>query len=464
MGELADYLTENDQNFRKYGNYTAPSHKNLVLIRYRARLPALYSDFRPQRTLNPDGYRANVSAWRTALSNLTSKNLLSSSSLLVASIDNGLLRQLESKQFGQPLALGTVVREAVAAKEMVPLQDFLKSQASVYQRGWGELPWSVVGWTLRQLGLVDPSRGEDQLPTGQYVVMDNLEAVGRQLVETMAGKASVFDRVFTKSQFQEEFATELVKGQRLSPRDFDVLLRFLTRDKDIIVYDGQTIRFKSLSHPGPITEQDSTIASIKELTKSLKHQTSLLESRIDTLTETAKSAVAKKNRITALATLKSKKLAEASLATRYATLNQLEEVSSKIETAADNAALVQVMESSAGVLEGLNRSVGGVDRVDGVMDKLREQMTDTDEVAAILAEGSNATVDEGEIDDELEAMMAQEKSKEEEEKREKEEKDAQRQLDELPDVPRREKTPTSETGIGNLSMEDKPEKEAPMKN
>lgn len=362
------------------------------------------------------------------------------------------------------------MREAIAAKELIPLQEFLKSQTSVYQRGWGELPWSVVGWTLRQLGLVDPSRGEDTLPTGQYVVMDNLEAVGRGLTETMAGKTSVFDRVFTKAQFQEEFATELVKGQRLSSQDFNVLLRFLSRDKDQIEYDGHTIRFKSPSHSGPMTEQDSTIASIKELMTSLRHQTSLLETRIDSLTETAKSAVAKKNRVTALAILKSKKLTEASLATRYATLNQLEEVASKIETAADNAALVQVMESSTGVLEGLNKSVGGADRVDGVMDKLRDQMTDTDEVAAILAEGSNKAVNEGEIDDELEAMMAQENSKEEEEKKDAEEKErqaevekAQRQMEELPDVPRRVRTPTSETGIGNLSMEDVP-KEAPVEN
>jgi len=458
MGELADYLAENDQNFRK------------------ARLPALYSDFRPQLTLNPDGYRANISAWRLALSNLASRNLLPSSSPLVATIDNGLLRQLESKQFGQPLALGTAVREAVAARELVPFVQFMQSGRSVYTRGWGDVPWNVASWALRQLGVVDPSRGEDRLPAGRYVVMDNLEAVARQLQEIMAGKTSIFDRVFTRGQFQNEFATELVKGQRLDPQDINVLLRFLSRDKHLVVCDEHTIRFVSPTHSGPINEQDSTIASLKELTASLRHQTSLLEQRIDTLTETAKSAVAKKNRVTALATLKSKKLAESSLATRYATLNQLEEVATKIETASDNAALVKVMESSAGVLEGLNKSTGGAERVDGVMDRLREQMTDTDEVAAILAEGGNATVDETEIDDELEAMLAEEKGKEdaekqkaEQEKSKAQEREAQRKLADLPDVPTedertREKTPTSETGIGNLSMEDKTEREAPVSN
>lgn len=358
---------------------------------------------------------------------------------------------------------------------MIPLQDFLKAPQSVYHRGWGDVPWSVVGWTLRQLGIVDPTKGEDKLPMGQYIVMENLETAGRELGERMAGNTSIFDRVFTKTQFQSEFATELVKGQRLSETDFDILLRFLSRDKGTIEYDGQTIRVKGTGDEGPITEHDATVASIKELTASLKHQVDLLNKRIDQLETEAKSAVARKNRITALASLKSKKVAESSLATRYATLNRLEEVAAKIEQAADHVALVKVMEASTGVLQGLNAAIGGADKVDGVMDRLRDQMADTDEVAAILAESAGAPVDEGEIDDELEAMIAQERTKEETEKREKEESRrkeeearqttaAQKKLDELPEVPgesemrrQKEQTPTSETGIANLSMEDKPE-------
>lgn len=365
------------------------------------------------------------------------------------------------------------MREAVAARDMVPLQDFLKAPQSIYHRGWGEVPWSVVAWTLRQLGVVDPTRGEDKLPIGQYVVIENLEAAGRELGDRMAGKTSIFDRVFTKAQFQSEFATELVQGQRLSGRDLDVLLRFLSRDKGAVEYDGQTIRVKGTGDKEPITEHDATVASIKELTASLKHQVTLLNNRIDELDVAAKSAIARKNRVTALASLKSKKLAEASLATRYATLNQLEEVAAKIEQAADQVALVRVMEASTGVLQGLNAAIGGADKVDGVMDRLRDQMTDTDEVAAILAESTGAPVDECEIDDELEAMMAQEKAKEdaaqrwrEESRREEEEAKqatgAQKKLEDLPQVPgesemrgEKERTPTSETGIANLSVEDK---------
>jgi charged multivesicular body protein 7 len=329
-----------------------------------------------------------------------------------------------------------------------------------------------MSWTLRQLGVIDPSRGDDKLPVGQFVVVKNLEAATKELNNVMAEKASRFDRVFTKAQFHKVFSASLVKDQRISDTDVDVFLQFLSRDKDVIEYDGQIIRIKGSGEQGGITEEDAAMASLKELTESLKHQTDLLNNRVDELAQQAKDAVTRKNRVAALAALKSKKTAEASLATRYATLNQLEEVAAKLETAADNVQLVKVMESSGTALKNLNAQIGGADRVDAVMDRVREQMSAADEVGAILSEATGAVVDEAEIDDELEAMEEMEREKEAEILREKqaaEEKaqkeqetkaaaELQKKLDELPDVPmeepapQKEKSPTSETGIANLAI------------
>ena len=446
----------------------------------RARLPALYSDFRAQRTLNPDGYRANVSAWRQALSRLASSGLLSShgnSSPFVMTIDQGLLRSLEHRQYGQPLALGTAVREAISNKDFVPLQIFLNAPQDVYQRSWSELPWEVVGWTLRQLGVIDPARGEDKLPQGRYAVTVNLENAAKRLSDKAASMSSNFDRTFTKAQFQATFAPGLVDGQKLSDTDVDVFLRYLSRDKQVVAYDGHTVKIFGSGEKGGITEEDGATASIKELIATLTHQTQLLNARLDELTQTAKDAVTRKNRVAALGALKSKKITESSLSKRYASLNQLEEVAARIEQATDNAQLVRVMASSTDMLRNLNAQIGSADRADAVMDRLREQMSETDEVAAILAESNAAAVDEGELDDELEAMERSEKEKEQEAKQKEEEKkrreeDAkeaaavQKKLDELPQVPAdaelgsgKEQTPTTETGIANLSMQDEEEPE-----
>lgn len=430
---------------------------------YRARLPALYADFRPQRTLNPDGYSANVTAWRHALSLLASRGLLSqgaNANVLILNLEDSLLRRLESRQFGQPLALGTVVRESVAAGAVFPVQTFLQAQQSVFQRSWSGVPWAIMGWTLRQIGIMDPSRGDDTLPKGQYVLLENVEAATKQFNDIMAEHTSKFDRVFTKSQFYNTFASDLIAGQRLSEADVNVLLRYLSRDKGIVEYDGKIVRVRGVGDQTGITEDDKAIASLKDVTLKVKHQADLLSARIDELELDAKKALARKNKVSALAALRQKKAAEQTLSTRYATLSQLEETANKIEQAADNVAIVQALEASSGVLRSLNAQVGSADKVDAVMDELRDRVADTDELAALLAESTGQAVDEGEIDDELAAMEREATEKEEEKQAEA----ARDKIDRLPEVPAspqkqpvpaaREKSPTSETGIGTLSLAD----------
>lgn len=124
--------------------------------------------------------------------------------------------------------------------------------------------------------------------------------------------------------------------------------------------------------------------------------------------------------------------------------------------------LVKVMESSASALQSLNAQIGGPERVGTTMDHLREQMSATDELTAILSESTGDAVDEREIDDELEALEMEQKKEEEEKQRRKEEAreaaKAQKELDELPSVPTEDaerigaQSPTRATGIANLSL------------
>ncbi|KAI1740192.1 Snf7-domain-containing protein [Xylaria scruposa] len=403
MSELLDYLLQNDQNFRK------------------ARLPSLYSDFRPQRTLNPDGFAANVSAWKRGISNAALAGHAPSKSPsrnhLTLELDDALLRALESKQFGRPLALGTVLQEAVAAGEMIPLPHFLRATQSIYHKSWGSIPWAVAGWALRQVGLTGGPG--DSMPKGQMVVLQNLEVAAKAFADATTDRTAPFERIFSRTHFRRTFEASLIRGQKLSDADFDVLVKFLSRDKEVLVADGNTIRIRDPSektNTNAISQEDSAIASLKELIEDLTRQTEVLGKRVDELNVAAMDAVRRKNRVSALAALKSKKMTENTLAARHATLNQLEEVAAKIQQAADNVQLVRVMESSTGVLRSLNAQVGGADRVDAVLDDLREQMGEVDEVGNVIAE-VGAVVDEGEVDDEFEALLAEEHMKEEEAER-----------------------------------------------
>jgi charged multivesicular body protein 7 len=403
----------------------------LTYFRARARLPALYSDFRSQRTLNPDGYEANVSTWRRALASIARSGLAPSTkaaatNVLVLDCDDRLPGALESKQYGRPLALGAVVAEALSEKELMPLRDFLKAKESIYSRKWGVSPWAVASWVFRQLGVTDNSQGSDRIPKGQLVVLANVEMAAKGFGDKITSHASRFERTFSKAHFYKTFADQLIPGSALSETDVSVLLTFLSRDKGVLLYDGAIVKVKA---PGveetALTEEDASIAQLKELLEYLDHQTTALNKRIEELARSAKDAVAKKNRVIALAALRSKKLAESSLEKRLATLGQLEEVAAKIEQASDNVQLVKVMESSGEALRALNSAVGGAERVEDVVDRLREQVGQADEVTSILAEGG-AVVDEGEIDDELERLEGEERRVEEEKERVKAEEERSR--------------------------------------
>ena len=191
----------------------------------------------------------------------------------------------------------------------------------------------------------------------------------------------------------------------------------------------QTIKFKSPDEPAQITQQDTTIASIKTLISTISKQVTNLETKIAELTEAAKTALSNKNRISALSAIRSKKMVEHNLSLRLNTLAQLEEVYAKIEQAAGQVEILQVMESSTGVLRGLHAQIGGAERVEDVVEELREEMTKVDEVGSILNEAA-PVIDEGEIDDELEAL----EKGDQEAKEEKEAEESRKKLAELDNI------------------------------
>ncbi|KAH6676351.1 Snf7-domain-containing protein [Halenospora varia] len=401
MSELLTYLQTNDPQFRK------------------ARLGALYSDFRPLQTTNPDGYTANINAWLSGLSSASLAGAISSSSqthqhdLLTLSINQKLLSELETREWGRPLALGTVVREGIQRGDFVAAGEFNSGEYKSRPkggRGWGInlSPLAVLSWGARTLGIL--GEGEDMLPEGKVVILSNLQLAAKEFSKRLqAVPRSRTERVFSRKTFREEFGDVLGRG------------RYLGRDKGLLACDGETVKVRGQGEKsvGAVTREDETIASLKSLIKDLEIQTVALEKKVDELSNTARTAVEKKNRTSALAALKSKKIAETSLSKRHDTLAQLEQVFASIEQAADQVELVRVMEASTKVLSGLNKEVGGVERVDNVVEQLREQMGMVGEVGDVIAEvGRNAVVvDDGEVDDELEAMEKAEREKIEEKER-----------------------------------------------
>ena len=216
--------------------------------------------------------------------------------------------------------------------------------------------------------------------------------------------------------------------------DLNVILVYLTRDKSLITYDHQVRHLQyslsnSLSHmfktvkflspadtSSTLSPQDKIIASLKVLLADLNRQTALLTSSIPKLSETARVAVKAKNRNSALAALRSKKLNETALDHKTAVLSQVEGLYGKLEQAADQITVLRVMEASAGVLRNLNAEAGGIENVEKVVEGVKDEVSKVDEISSAIEAGgqANDVIDEDGIDEELEYLEMQAKTEESE--------------------------------------------------
>lgn len=335
-------------------------------------------------------------------------------------------------------------------------EEFLSARGSAYARragGWGWKvfsPWEVVRWGVRTI-LGGSGDAEGRLKGGEFVMLENVERVAAEVLRRQEKNGQgLTDRIWSREAFAKELAEHTESGVPIPDHDIAILLRFLERDKPSLTYTDKVVKFKtpsSTTQPEPITHQDATIALLKQLISAMTYQCSTLSTRIASLNATAAAAVKSSNRISALAALRSKKLAERTLKQRADTLSQLEEVYTQIEQAADQVEIVRTMEASAVVLRGLNKQVGGVERVEDVIEGLREEMAKVDEVGQVIGEplgGAREQIDEDEVDEELEAMEREERMKEERRVKDREDREAEVTRKRLEEIRRREDLDDSE--------------------
>ncbi|KAL8750120.1 MAG: hypothetical protein Q9199_007273 [Rusavskia elegans] len=404
MSDLLQYILSQQDQFR------------------RARIPSLFSDFTVQRHTNPDGYYANVNIWEEVLCRAASAGLVVGRDGTVQrlSLEAGpyLLQKLESSDWGRPLAINAVIDEAIARRQMLSYHAFLASPHSIYSRSWTELPWRFVAWGLEQMGLRQTVSSTDTRQSRELVLIPNVEKVAGRILTHLEKYSSQVDRTFTTAMFSREAAAALEIDGDLADKDLTVLLKYLARDRQVLVTDGKVVRItRSTEVVSPISKEDRAIASLKSLIEDIGRQVRALEAQIANSREKSQQAVETKNRPSALAALRSKKSAESVLAQRMDTLFQLEQVLGSIQQASDQVAMVRVMKDSAGVLRGLNAKVGSAHDVENALESLKEEMGMVEDIGSVISEAGQEinVADENEIDEELDALLRQKEKAEEEE-------------------------------------------------
>ncbi|KIW00427.1 uncharacterized protein PV09_07957 [Verruconis gallopava] len=431
----------------------------------QSRLASLYSNFSAQKTLNPSGYAANLSAWKRALFHACRKGKVpavaaantqsikrrtvaheggkeeeeeeaAATDYLSLSTGEELARALELRPYGRPTGLEEVIKDATEKKELVPLNEYLQQHESIYSKRWIPTPWEVVRWGIRTLTLGLLYSQPSDFTIGRFVVVENVELASQAVLElqrTLDNSSTA--GIYSLKTFTSTFERVLGQGSVLSAADMQVLLRFMSRDRPSLTYDAETgtIKFASseASKPPPIEASDVSIAQVKTLQLSLSQAVPPLEARYAELDARVRDAVAKKQISAAKSFLKARKLVECTLEQRRANLLQVEESLHAIDNAANNVALVDAMKESTKVLRDLNSRVGGVEGVERVTDAMREEMATVEDVNRVMAEPvSDTVIDEEEVDEEFEALLAAEKAKEDAAKEELRKKQAEAEEEE----------------------------------
>jgi len=383
----------------------------------------LYGDFATYEHTNPDGYKANVDEWTHALVAATRDGVIPPDPHAAATLDSRfilptgdhLLKALETRQYGIPVALGKVIQDAVKRRDMIELHEFKSSPTSIYQKRWlPSIPslGDILLWSWTSL-----VGSKNTLPKGQWVIPQNLEAASSLLLHQLQSHSqSPTESIHTLSSIQQSLP--------LSHSDLSLLLTYLSRDKALITTAPLPSDTAIKLGTAPLSSNDITIATLKNLLSSLSTGLPTLESSIQDLDSRARSAVLSKNTSAARAALRRKKLLQDTLDRRNDQIHNVQSTLLKIDEAADNVAMVRAMEASASVLKHLNSQIGGADGAERVADALAEEMHNVEEITNVINDtGAAGVVDEQDVEDEFEALMREEKDKEDKVARERKDKE-----------------------------------------
>ncbi|KAG8806326.1 hypothetical protein FRC17_005079 [Serendipita sp. 399] len=410
------------------------------------RIQSLYSDLGRQKLSNPSGYAANLSWWRSVLQELVSRRLQPNKShALVLHVDQDLSDALRWDKVGRPAGLSAVVDDMTRDGDLHPLGLFLMSSLSIYESG------SVVGrvadivikrsfwWAMEHLNLVSSDGSESSAARwkrvcGDYVVLSVVKKLADCIIAAQDEKSSLTlsEMIYSTDSFKKYAEScSAVPSIKLSDLDVKILLRYLSRDRHVLVVQGEIIKFTEEQAARHITSVDQGVFELKSTIERVEQQIEHIEASIRSRTSQIKAALLASRKEIAKLQLSSRKALEALLNQRVQTLTTLSTALSSIDQAHSDAAILKAYETSSKVLkEILSKPELQRERVDEVMEKLREGMEGAEEVRRAVEEGgwevveaAGAGVDEDELQKELEEIVRQEK-----------EQDAARKAGQVPQV------------------------------
>lgn len=376
-----------------------------------SRKVSLYSNFARLEETNPDGYWANVDAWKEVLEDAVSSHAFEDATCISAGPE--LTAKLSDASNGTPLSLSCALDAMVSDGTLMPLSDFKRTYLETPQKGYIS---RAFGWTWGKLmgaGHFSSAASDtgDTLKQEKYVDLAALKATSKKFRDALGHLSAKRGNTQSAKIFDVHELYDTLQDQ-YSSVDIDCCLALASYNQEVFYNASEGL--VKLRSAGPITDVDVNILGLNRHIQEVYLRELTLRDQIAQLDQQARAAIKQGDRRGAKLLLQKKSVVEKSQERTVAVIDQLETVLQKIDDANDNKQSYDAFQASSALLKKVNAGVS-VEDMDEVIESIHDEIATTNELTSQLSDLNlnqpDQALNELELDEELEQMAKEEGDK-----------------------------------------------------
>ncbi|KAF9975625.1 hypothetical protein BGZ73_000639 [Actinomortierella ambigua] len=284
-----------------------------------------------------------------------------------------------------------------------------------------------------------------------YVILDTVKEAAERILQLHEQSSRTYyksDNLMTFADFRELFSRRALEplalngdlplsgassiGQELilTDRDLEIVLRALQYEYHALITGPldpskpateltdreYIIKFVEPEDMKELAPVDRGTIELREMGRKLQSQVQDLEHRVEELTVRAKSCLARQQKIQAMTTLKSRKILKSVLEKRCSSLETVNAILFRIQTAQSDMEILQTLEKGSQTLNSVltqkneeGVQILSVDNIENTMDQLAEILADQEEVDEAVRNANELVapqVDEADLLEELDKLSS----------------------------------------------------------
>ena len=420
------------------------------------RMNALFAPFR-SRDLNPLHYDNKLQFWKNSVASFCKENQIIQ--LDQIQLENGFKRKNI-----KPKCLEIVLNEMNRDGSIKSVNEALKPKAGLIQNIFNKVVWSPLAWSTSYVLSQTPlsflvKSGPFQANTDHYSLSSSFTSpntsfrppvsprspsldssfsehtspntfVNMQLLETkslellnLMSENVVYKNIDCVLSYDELIKTvrEKILGKSKSlEKDLDLLLKYLEVNKKVLLFNEpkmnnkQFIKFTSSlnQNVSPVTQVELSYSNLKETERIIEEESNKLDMEIESINREINTCLKQQNKIQALKWLKKRKQVEAKLKTKDAAINNIQTLMMSFQQANQNKMTYDVYSESATALKEVNKLVD-LNKLDDTVADLQDMMSANTEIEEVLKSplSSKYSIDEQELNSELNELLENERLK-----------------------------------------------------